>query len=156
VTATDLQQASIKLCLQKPIHEETLLKHLLEITRQDSTTAIDWPMCVQRVSGNQTLAADYLACFVQELKKNRAELIQCYQLESLKMLEAEAHRLHGACCFCGVPALQSQVALVENLAKHAKNMTDISDAFKQLIQNIDAVLNEYEQLYCARSQPEEI
>ncbi len=150
VTAFDLQKGSIKLCLQKPIDEETLLKHLLDITLQDNTTAIDWPMCVQRVSGNQTLAADYLACFVDELKKNRAELLRFYQLDNLKMLEAESHKLHGACCFCGVPALQRQVAQVENLAKHAKNITDISDAFKQLIQNIDTVLSEYEQFY----QPE--
>ena len=150
LTAVDLQKASVKLCLQKPINEETLLKHLLDLTRQDNTHAIDWPMCVQRVSGNQSLASEYLACFVQELKINRAELIRCYESGSLKMLEAESHKLHGACCFCGVPALQSQVALVESQAKHAKQIAEISDAFKQLIQNIDAVLNEYEDLY----QPE--
>lgn len=147
VTSSQLQKASIKLCLQKPIDEATLLKHLIEITRQDNSAAIDWLMCVQRVSGNQTLASDYLACFVQELKKNREELIRYYQQDNLKMLEADAHKLYGACCFCGVPSLQRQVAQFESLIKQSRRKQDISDAFKLLIQSIDAVLREYEQFY---------
>ena len=147
VTTEQLKKAGIKLFLQKPIDEETLLKHLLNISVQENTTAIDWPMCVQRVSGNQALASDYLACFIVELQKNREELIGLYQQKNLKKLEEEAHKLHGACCFCGVPSLQSHVAQVENLAKRAKKTSEISDAFEQLIQSIDAVLREYEQFY---------
>ena len=63
------------------------------------------------------------------------------------MLEDEAHRLHGACCFCGVPSLQRHVAQVENLAKHVESINEVSDAFAQLIQSIDGVLIEYEQFY---------
>lgn len=147
VNSSELQKAGIKLCLKKPIDEETLLKHLLEAISQDNTLAIDWSMCVQRVSGNQTLAADYLSCFVVELRKNRKELIQYFEQGELRMLETEAHKLHGACCFCGVPALQSQVALVESLARHAKSISEVNDAFDQLIHHIDAVLKEYEEDY---------
>lgn len=147
VSAIELQKAGIQLCLQKPVDEETLLTTLLDITTQDSTTAIDWPMCVQRVSGNQTLAADYLACFINELQKNREELIKLYQQENIKKLGAEAHKLHGACCFCGVPTLQIQVAKVEHLAKSTKKTSELSHDFTILIQQIDKVLNEYEQFY---------
>jgi two-component system sensor histidine kinase BarA len=147
ITAHELQQAGIKFCLQKPIDEETLLKHLLKIIRQNHSSAIDWLICVQRVSGNQALAADYLACFVRELIKNREALIRFYQQNNLKMIESEAHKLHGACCFCGVPSLQSKVAHVENLAKHAKVLTNIDDAFGLLIEEIDIVLDEYERCY---------
>ena len=147
INTLQLQKAGIKLCLQKPVDEETLIKHILALTSQKNTAAIDWPMCVQRVSGNQKLAADYLACFIDELQKHQTAFIQLHQQKNLKLLEAEAHKLHGACCFCGVPSLQSHVAQLENLAKHAQNTTDIDDAFKQLLQSIDAVLNEYEQFY---------
>lgn len=147
ITMLQLQNAGIKLYLQKPIDEETLLKHLIDLSSRENSTAIDWSMCVQRVSGNQTLAADYLTCFIDELRKNRETLIRLYQEKKLKMLEEEAHRLHGACCFCGVPSLQRHVAQVENLAKHAKKMSEVSDAFEQLIQSIDAVLQEYAQFY---------
>lgn len=147
VTTEQLQKARIKLCLQKPIVEETLLKHLLELSVQEHASAINWPMCVERVSGNQALATDFLACFIQELKNNRRTLIALYQKKNLKQLEEEAHKLHGACCFCGVPALQSHTAEVENLAKHAKRTSEISDAFEQMILSIDAVLQEYEQFY---------
>lgn len=150
ITMLQLQNAGIKLYLQKPIDEETLLKHLLDLTSQENSTAINWSMCVQRVSGNQTLAADYLTCFVDELRNNRETLIRSYQQKKLKMLEGEAHRLHGACCFCGVPSLQRHVAQVENLAKHVKSISEVSDAFAQLIQSIDGVLREYEQFYEGR------
>lgn len=146
-TSLQLKNAGIKFYLQKPIEEEVLLKHLLEITYQENIAAIDWPMCVQRVSGNQTLAADYLTCFVDELRVNRETLLQLYQQKQLKSLEEEAHKLHGACCFCGVPSLQRHVAEVENLAKHAKNIHELNDAFEQLMQSINAVLKEYEQFY---------
>lgn len=153
VTTEQLKKSGIKLFLQKPINEETLLKHLLDISDQENTTAIDWPMCVQRVSGDQALATDYLACFINELQINRAQLIRFYQKNSLKQLEEEAHKLHGACCFCGVPSLQSHVAQVENLAKRSKETGEICDAFEQLIQNIDAVLREYEQFYQVEKAP---
>ena len=69
ITMLQLQNAGIKLYLQKPIDEETLLRHLLDLTSQENSTAIDWSMCVQRVSGNQTLAADYLTCFVESINR---------------------------------------------------------------------------------------
>jgi two-component system sensor histidine kinase BarA len=147
INALQRQNAGIQLCLQKPIIEETLLKHLLDIICRKNTVAIDWPMCVQRVSGNQTLAADYLTCFINELRINRQEFILSYQQNNLKQLAIDAHKLHGACCFCGVPTLQRHVAQVESHAKRAKKINLISDDFEQLIQSIDAVLNEYEQFY---------
>jgi two-component system sensor histidine kinase BarA len=147
VTLHELQKATIKFCLQKPIDEETLLKHLLNVTHLEGATAIDWPMCVQRVSGNQALATEYLTCFIKELHTNRSELIQHYASANLKTLEAETHKLHGACCFCGVPALQSQVAKVESLAQYAKKIHELDDEFTLLLQHIDAVLSEYEVFY---------
>ena len=139
-----LNKAGIGLCLQKPIDEETLLRHLLRMMSKSSTPAINWSLCVQRVSGNQTLASDFLARFVDELRVNRKEFLQLMQTNNIKGIEEAAHKLHGACCFCGVPTLQNDVARIENLAREAKHMNELQTAFIKLIQSIDAVLNEYE------------
>lgn len=141
------QNAGIQLCLQKPIDEETLLKNLLKIISHKNTASINWPMCVQRVSGNQALAAELLACFINELPINRKKFIQYYNEKNLEQLAAEAHKLHGACCFCGVPSLQQHVAQIENQANQVKDIVEIKEDFEQLILSIDTVLSEYEQFY---------
>lgn len=58
-----------------------------------------------------------------------------------------AHKLHGACCFCGVPILQKRVAQLEKLARRTANADNLTEAFTDLIQSIDAVISEYENQY---------
>jgi two-component system sensor histidine kinase BarA len=138
-----LANAGIEFCLQKPIDEESLLRHLLSIISKSKPAAINWPLCVQKVSGNQALATEFLARFVVELQKNREEFLQLMHVHNVKGLERAAHKLHGACCFCGVPILQTHVAHLENLARNAKHIDELQRAFAELILSIDAVLGEY-------------
>lgn len=148
----ELSQMGIDLCLQKPIDEKTLLKHILQLLNKEDSSAIHWSLCIQKLSGNQTLAAEFLDRFVEELKKNRVEFIQLLQKKNITGLEAAAHRLHGACCFCGVPTLQSHVARLEHQAKQAEDIDELQIAFAELIQSIDDVLYEYETLYQAQKE----
>jgi two-component system, NarL family, sensor histidine kinase BarA len=141
-----LTNAGIILCLQKPIDEEILLRELLTILKTKNI-AIDWSLCIQRVSGNKTLAKEFLFHFVIELQKNREEFLQLMQDKNIAELERVAHKLHGACCFCGVPTLQQQVIKLENLAKNAQDIQEIQHVFNDLIQSIDDVLEEYENSY---------
>ena len=142
-----LSKVGIELCLQKPIDEENLLRHLLRMATKSKAAAINWPLCVQKVSGNQALAAEFLARFVVELKKNREEFLQLMHTHNVQGLERAAHKLHGACCFCGVPTLQTQVAHLENIARTAAHINELQTEFAELIQSIDAVLLEYENSY---------
>ena len=145
-----LSKAGIDLCLQKPIDEETLLRHLLDLIKKTKTTAINWPLCIQKVSGNQALATEFLARFVIELQKNREEFLTLMQLNDVQGLENAAHKLHGACCFCGVPTLQVNVANMENLARTAGHIDELQSVFTKVIQSIDDVLIEYRHSYRTR------
>ena len=137
-----LKKAGIALCLQKPIHEEGLLRDLLRLLKK--TAAIDWPLCVQKVSGNQQLASEFLAHFVLELQNNRAEFLELVQTQDRMAIERLAHKLHGACCFCGVPVLQEHVSHVEMLAQQTNAFEVIQATVFTLIQSIDAVLTDYQ------------
>ena len=141
-----LQKAGIELCLQKPIEEKHLLQQLLQIMNKSNTTAIDWPLCIQKVSGNRELAVEFLSHFVVELQQNRTEFLQLMSDHDIQGLEQLAHKLHGACCFCGVTQLQHDVAKLETLATKAQHVDSFHAEFLQLIDSIDAVLSEYEQL----------
>jgi len=143
----DLKKSGVDLCLQKPIDEKQLLIQILRIADKAKHAAIDWQLCVQKVSGNQTLAEEFLAKFIEELQKNREEFIQLMHQKNIKGLADIAHKLHGACCFCGVPLLQKKVMQLEKLAQRVTSVDELSRAFAELIQSIDAVISEYENQY---------
>ncbi len=149
--SSDLQKellptAGIGPCLQKPIDEETLLRAILRIINKPKPAAINWTLCVQKLSGNQALAREFLARFIEELHLNRDEFLQLMHAKNIKGLERAAHKLHGACCFCGVPSLQRHVVLLENLARHAQHINELKAVFSELIITIDEVFLEYKNL----------
>jgi len=150
-----LKQTRIDLCLQKPIDEKQLLTHVLTMLKQPAQqtspeaapSAIDWPLCVQKLSGNKEVAEEFLACFVQELYVNRVEFIRLLKQRDLNGLENAAHKLHGACCFCGVPRLQAQVVLLETQAREVKSAHQLKHTVAQLLQHIDEVIEEFDTVY---------
>ncbi len=148
-----LQKAGIELCLQKPIDEEMLLKELIRLISKANPTAIHWSQCLQKVSGNQAMAKEFLDHFVIELHKNRDEFFFLWEGHDQEGLERATHRLHGACCFCGVPALERAVSNLEQMAKKAKSISSLTAEFRTLILCIDDVLEEYDRSYQTESIP---
>nr|WP_106183959.1 ATP-binding protein [Legionella pneumophila] len=147
LSSIDMKKSGVDFCFQKPIDEKQLLIQILRIVDKTKHAAIDWQLCVQKVSGNQALAEEFLAKFIEELYKNREEFIQLMHQKNVKGLADLAHKLHGACCFCGVPTLQKRVSQLEKLARRTANADNLSEAFSDLIQSIDAVISEYENQY---------
>lgn len=143
----ELQKEGINLFLQKPVDEGNLIKHLLNLIGQSEDLNIDWKLCVKKVSGNQTLAALFLDEFIAELQNNREQFLQLFKEKNINGLEELAHKLHGACCFSGVPKLQTAVALLESLTRQNGNYEEIQTEFLHLIECIDKVLDEYYQSY---------
>ncbi len=144
VNNLDLKKSGVDFCLQKPIDEKQLLSQILRTANKIKSTAIDWQLCVQKVSGNQVLAEEFLAQFVIELRKNREEFIHLMHQQEVKKLGEAAHKLHGACCFSGVPTLQKKVIQVEKLAARFASIDELTIPFTELIESIDAVITEYE------------
>ncbi|BCA94781.1 histidine kinase [Legionella antarctica] len=151
LSTVDLKKSGVDYCLQKPIDEKQLLIQLLRIVDKAKHTSIDWQLCVQKVSGNQTLAEEFLAKFIEELYKNREEFVHLMNNKNIKALGDAAHKLHGACCFCGVPILQKSVMQLEKLARSVTEIKELSSIFAELIQNIDAVISEYEKQYASKT-----
>ena len=147
LNAIDLKKSGVDFCLQKPIDEKQLLIQILRIMDKANHAAIDWQLCVQKVSGNHTLAEEFLAKFIEELYKNREEFIQLMNDKNIKGLGALAHKLHGACCFCGVPLLQRGWRNWRNYPCALPKLKIYQFPFAELIQSVDAVISEYENQY---------
>lgn len=147
---TRLKEAGINLCLEKPIDEAFLLHHLLQLigkAEKNQDPAIDWSLCIKKLSGNQSLAQDFLGQLVDELRKNRLEFIALYEQEEITALEKASHKLHGACCFSGVTRLQRQVARLEKQLSQVKAIHEAKATFLKCIEEMDAVILEYETTY---------
>lgn len=151
ISADELTKAGIDLCLQKPIEEKQFLTQILKIINKSKKSAIDWPLCVQKVSGNLLLAQDYLNGFIKELRENRTHFIHLFNNKEVKNLEIAAHKLHGACCFCGVPLLQTHVMRLEKYAKEGQSIDQLSPIFSEFIQSIDEVIDEFDKRYRGKS-----
>lgn len=144
LSSIDLKRSGIDRCLQKPIDEKQLLIQILNTTDKKQHAAIDWQLCVQKMSGNHSLAEEFLNKFIQELSKNKEEFLLFMQQKNLQGIADVAHKLHGACCFCGVPALQKKVAQMEKSAVRATSTEELNILFNELMQYIDLVIKEYE------------
>lgn len=133
----DLKKNGIDYRLTKPITEKSLLEHLIKVLSNTKIPIIDWALCIQKMSGNEVLARKLLAEFIEELKHNRVELIQLMQFKNHKGIEQIAHKIHGACCFLGLPSLQHKIAALEHQAKNLEPIEQLQTTFTACIEHMD-------------------
>lgn len=145
LSTRQLKQYGIEHSIEKPIEEAKLLQLLLDTLQ--ANRCINWNLCIEKVSGNEALAGEFLMHFVQELRHNYKEFSELYVHQDIKGIESLAHKLHGACCFTGVTQLQTHVTQLETLARQAKKITQLEPALTQLQHSIDFVIKEYEDIY---------
>jgi two-component system, NarL family, sensor histidine kinase BarA len=80
--------------------------------------AIDWQQCLTLANNNAEIANDLMTLFIADLPVVIKTMKQLLANEDYHGLKDQAHRLHGATCYCGVPRLK---IAVQNLEKHLKN-----------------------------------
>ena len=80
--------------------------------------AIDWQQCLTLANNNAEIANDLLTLFIADLPSVIKNMSKSFTTQDFHTLKDQAHRLHGATCYCGVPRLKTAV---QNLEKHLKN-----------------------------------
>jgi two-component system sensor histidine kinase BarA len=68
---------------------------------------VDINLCLTLSHGKPALAAEILALFLNDLPLYCAEINQALDESRLTDAHNVIHKLHGACCYCGVPALKA-------------------------------------------------
>tara|TARA_R110001592_G_scaffold7032_3_gene39474 strand:- start:6466 stop:9360 length:2895 start_codon:yes stop_codon:yes gene_type:complete len=111
-----------------------------ETSRKSSNdnTIIDFEDGVHRCNGNEELACSFLNKFLDSLSEEKNQIASLNNKNDFVALEACIHKLHGACHYCGVPALREAAMQAEHQLKtqhpHPEN------AIAQLIYEIDRIL----------------
>ncbi len=100
--------------------------------------SIDWEMALKLSYQDKEAALSYLDAFVERLPTHVNEIESGWKQQRTDILLASIHKLHGACCYTGVPRLQEYCYQAETILK--------SELLEKNPQTISAVLLEIDQL----------
>ncbi|MCJ8269934.1 MAG: response regulator, partial [Psychrosphaera sp.] len=102
------------------------------------TKRIDWALARQRAGGKTDLAIDMLNMLLDSIPAARDSISQATDREDPEAILKHVHKLHGACCYTGVPRLKSLAEMIET---HVKKTGDADDVMPELFELIDEMDN---------------
>lgn len=128
--------------LSKPIQLEKLIMVInewCELSDSDRTKlpdSIDWELALLRSNRDAQNAISFMDDFVTHLLAHRTDIQEYAEQHKIDELLASAHKLHGACCYTGVPRLQS---ICFDLEESLKN--DPAYPFKEKVNDLLIEIN---------------
>ncbi|MDP5188010.1 MAG: response regulator [Alishewanella sp.] len=156
---TRLINAGFNEFLTKPLDDKMLLFTLQEYCQlqkhqdpQQQTLQvvplIDWPMALQRAAGKPELAQEMLLMLLKSLPQSEKQINQAIRDNDQQMLLHALHKLHGGCCYTGVPRLKNLLEALETQLKRGANikllepeLSELDDVI-QLLYGIDPSMPE--------------
>ncbi len=111
-----------------------------ELDRTDfsNKSIIDFYDGIHRCNGNKELACSFLNKFLDALPDEKKQIERLLKKKDYLNLEACIHKLHGACHYCGVPALREATKQAEHQLK--TKHSEPEDAINYLLSEIDRIL----------------
>lgn len=82
------------------------------------------------------LAVDMLNYLLESLPETKQSLLDALGNNDVTTLKEVAHKLHGGCCYCGVPALRTAVKVLEG-ALNSSEKNCITDLTSSVIVEMD-------------------
>lgn len=103
----ELLQAGIDDYLSKPISEQDL-KNMISKWTQKATVnkVIDWELALKLVCGKNDLAKELFEKLILSLPEEKIKINEAFKAEDWEEMRNRVHKLHGGCCYCGVPELK--------------------------------------------------
>jgi two-component system sensor histidine kinase BarA len=131
---THIQEQGFQAFLTKPVSEDSLRKTLskvlglqgvrpstshepIAIDAINQNKVLDWPLANLRANHNADLAKELFGLLIKELPQHERELMRAAKNRDLETLKMITHKIHGACCYCGVPALHNDISKLETALK---------------------------------------
>lgn len=109
--------------LCKPVSELDLIKVLKKWSQKALTSepkdllVIDWDLGIKLAGGKRELAKELLQTLTTLLPQDKIDINAQFQEKKWAPMRDQVHKLHGACCYCGVPRLKKAVATLDQNLK---------------------------------------
>ncbi len=107
--------------------------------------SVNWEECLKLSNSKPEVAKELLAMFADELPKLQSEMKKAYQQNNFQQLKDQAHKLHGACCYAGVPLLKQMVGQLESQLQSPNNQK-IETLLRKIDNEAAFVLNSLKQI----------
>jgi len=143
-----LHEAGADAALTKPVDEQVLRDELIRLMSRQKTTpakqvatvsVIDWQESLKLAANKQNLAEDMLNALLEELPTARAKIHERYMAKDWLKMREEVHRLHGGCCYVGVPQLKGACKQLESSIETGKG-EELAEMYAKFEQAVTALL----------------
>jgi len=134
--------------IPKPIEADKLIDLIkswcmnIEPTELE-VSSIDWQLALKRANQNQEAAKELLESFIQLIPETLALLTQLWEAQDYEGLAREVHKLHGACCYTGLPKIQHLANETETALK-LKQYALVEEHLPSLIEEGNKVMVEHQ------------
>lgn len=136
-----IQQSGMDGYLPKPI-DEAALKGVInrwktrpKFTHFDPFT-LNWELCLTQANQKTDLALDMLKMLVVSLPSTTEHIKRALEELNQKSMLSSVHKLHGACCYCGVPTTQKLCQAIESSLKHGAAVEDVEPEILELLDEL--------------------
>ncbi len=106
----------------------------------DSNSPIDWRDILKITNNKPELAKEMVAMLGAELPDMKTDINHAHRTKQFRNLLEKVHKLHGSCCYCGVPQLKNIAATLEMKLKR-QDYQQIEPLLQALNHEIDHILN---------------
>ena len=107
--------------------------------REGSATFFDWGESMRLARNKPELATDMLKMLIASLPETTANIKEALAAKDMDRLLEITHKLHGGCCYCGVPALRLASKSLEQIL-HQKDYSDVNALVETLVQEAQILL----------------
>jgi two-component system sensor histidine kinase BarA len=153
-----MRDMGINEALPKPLQKPTLARMIMRWTDPDTNivdskdaepsktpeppTAINWNLCIELAAGVESIAQELLHQFLKELPNDRDKVTRAYESKKYNAMVHEVHRLHGSCCYIGVPTLKQACHTLET-ALNDNKIELLPELYLNFIDALNHVIKDY-------------
>lgn len=101
--------------------------------------SIDWDLGTKLAGNNRQTAEELLLILAKNLPGDIKKITEAWKTENHQAMANHLHKLHGALCYCGTPALKSITEELEQALKQ-KKFTQLNKLMQQFEQEARQVL----------------
>lgn len=105
----------------------------------EQNSPIHWHEILRITNNKPELAKEMVAMLCDELPDMQKTINQTFKNQHYAALLETVHKLHGSCCYCGVPDLKKLTATIESKLKEYE-YEGLEALIEQLNQEIKIIL----------------
>ena len=103
---------------------------------------IDWELAQKCAGGKVDLAIDMLNMLLDSLPESRENINNAVEQDNTPDILKHVHKLHGACCYTGVPRMKNLANTIETEIKKSDSTDNVVPELYELIDEIDNLLKD--------------